>query len=67
VPALITPATDGDSPVPPARYKTGLSTILFTGFVGSTALKQQVGDRTGASLIQHHEGLVRELLRSFHS
>ena len=59
------PATDGDSPAQPARHQTGLITILFTDLVGSTALKQQVGDRTGASLIQQHHALVWELLRGF--
>src|SRR5260370_40598453 len=63
--ALSAPAIEGDPPVPPARHQTGLTTILFTDVVGSTALKQQVGDRTGASLIQQHHGLVRELLRGF--
>ena len=60
-----TPAITGDSPVPPARHQTGLITIVFTDLVGSTTLKQQVGDRTGASLIQQHHALVRELLRGF--
>ena len=59
------PATEGDSPAPLQRQRTGLITILFTDLVGSTALKQQVGDRTGASLIQQHHALVRELLRGF--
>src|SRR6266699_2609860 len=63
MPSLPTPATESDSPVQPARHQTGLITILFTDLVGSTALKQQVGDRTGASLIQQHHALVRELLR----
>lgn len=63
--SLPTPAPEGDSPVPPARHQTGLITIVFTDLVGSTALKQQVGDRTGASLIQQHHGLVRELLQAF--
>ena len=65
MPSLSTPATEGDSPVPPTRHQTDLITILFTDLVGSTALKQQVGDRTGATLIQQHHGLVRELLRGF--
>jgi class 3 adenylate cyclase/dipeptidyl aminopeptidase/acylaminoacyl peptidase/tRNA A-37 threonylcarbamoyl transferase component Bud32 len=65
MPSLPTPATTSDSPDQPARHWTGLITIVFTDLVGSTALKQQVGDRTGASLIQQHHGLVRELLRAF--
>jgi class 3 adenylate cyclase len=43
----------------------GLITIVFTDLVGSTALKQKVGDRTGASLIQQHHAVGRELLRGF--
>jgi WD40 repeat protein/class 3 adenylate cyclase/tRNA A-37 threonylcarbamoyl transferase component Bud32 len=65
MPSLLTPGTEGESPVPSARHQTGLITIVFTDLVGSTALKQQVGDRTGATLIQQHHGLVRELLRGF--
>jgi phosphoserine phosphatase RsbU/P len=65
MPSPPTPAASGDSPLQPARHQTGLITIVFTDLVGSTALKQQVGDRTGASLIQQHHGLVRELLRRF--
>jgi class 3 adenylate cyclase len=65
MPSLPTPAGAGDSPVAPARHQTGLITIVFTDLVGSTALKQQVGDRTGASLIQQHHALVRDLLRGF--
>ena len=65
MPSPPTSATAGDSPVQPARHQTGLITIVFTDLVGSTALKQQVGDRTGASLIQQHHLLVRELLRGF--
>ncbi len=58
-------ATEGGSPVQPARHQTGLITMLFTDLVGSTALKEEVGDRTGASLTQQHHGLVRELLQGF--
>src|SRR5512132_4185196 len=59
------PATAVDSSSPRARHQTGLITMLFTDLVGSTALKQQLGDRGGATLIQQHHGLVRELLRRF--
>jgi WD40 repeat protein/class 3 adenylate cyclase/tRNA A-37 threonylcarbamoyl transferase component Bud32 len=63
--SLSTPATEGGSPVQPARHQTGLMTMLFTDLVGSTALKEAVGDRAGASLTQQHHGLVRELLGGF--
>jgi class 3 adenylate cyclase len=65
MPSLPTPPGAGDSPGQTARHQTGLITIVFTDLVGSTALKQQVGDRTGASLIQQHHALVRDLLRGF--
>src|SRR5208337_2452889 len=56
MPALTTSATEGALPVQPARHQTGLITIVFTDLVASTALKQHVGDRAGASLIQRHHG-----------
>src|SRR5438046_1884805 len=65
MPALPTSAIDRNSPVQPARDQSGLITILFTDLVGSTALKQQLGDRAGTSLIQQHHALLRELLRGF--
>ena len=65
MPSLPTLATEGDPPVQSVRHQTGLITILFTDLMGSTALKQQMGDLTGATLIQQHHALVRELLRGF--
>src|SRR5579863_4217259 len=65
MPSMPTASNPGDAPAQAARHQTGLITIVFTDLVGSTALKQQVGDRTGASLIQQHHGLVRELLKGF--
>lgn len=44
--------------------QTGLLTLLFTDIASSTALKQQLGDRVGAALIQQHHALVRQLLVS---
>ncbi len=46
------------------RHRTGLVTLLFTDIVGSTALKQALGDREALGRIQQHHALVRELLRS---
>ena len=65
MPSLPSPVTAGESPDQPVRHQTGLITIVFTDLVGSTALKQQLGDRAAAGLIQQHHGLVRELLRGF--
>jgi WD40 repeat protein/class 3 adenylate cyclase len=47
------------------RHRTGLVTLLFTDMVDSTALKQQLGDRAGAQLIEQHHALVRSTLKQF--
>jgi len=47
------------------RHRTGLVTLVFTDMVGSTALKQQLGDHVGAQLIEQHHALVRATLQEF--
>ncbi len=47
------------------KHRTGLVTLVFTDIVGSTQLKQALGDREGVALIQHHRALVRDLLSQF--
>jgi class 3 adenylate cyclase len=47
------------------RHRTGLVTLVFTDVVGSTQLKQALGDREGVALIQRHHALVRELFGAF--
>ncbi len=44
------------------KPRTELVTLLFTDLVGSTTLKQQLGDQAGAALIQEQRALVRQLL-----
>ena len=44
------------------KHRTGLVTLLFTDIVGSTKLKQALGDREGVAVIQHHHAMVREIL-----
>ncbi len=44
---------------------TQLLTLLFTDMVGSTALKQKLGEITGSRVTQDHHRLVREILREF--
>ncbi|MBI2927444.1 MAG: protein kinase [Verrucomicrobia bacterium] len=44
------------------RFRTGLVTLLFTDLVGSTKLKQQLGDREGVALLHQHHAQLRELL-----
>lgn len=48
-----------------SKHRTGLVTLLFTDMVGSTALKQQLGDRLAADLFRKHHGVIREALRQF--
>jgi class 3 adenylate cyclase/TolB-like protein len=47
------------------RHRLGLLTILFTDIVGSTRLKQELGDQQAVFLIQRHRALVREILARF--
>jgi class 3 adenylate cyclase/tRNA A-37 threonylcarbamoyl transferase component Bud32 len=47
------------------RHRTDLVTLVFTDLVESTQLKQTLGDHAGATLIQQHRTLVRELLGQF--
>ena len=39
--------------------------MLFTDIVGSTSLKQDMGDRAAIDLIQRHHSLMRDLLTEF--
>ena len=41
------------------KHRTGLLTLVFTDIVGSTALKQRLGEREAASLFQDYRELVR--------
>ena len=43
----------------PTHSETGVLTLLFTDIVSSTALKQHLGDKAGATLIQQQRALVR--------
>jgi WD40 repeat protein/class 3 adenylate cyclase/tRNA A-37 threonylcarbamoyl transferase component Bud32 len=45
--------------------RTGLLTLLFTDMVGSTAIKQQLGDRASSALFDQHHQLIRHTLQSF--
>jgi hypothetical protein len=49
----------------PAEHRTRLVTLVFTDLVGSTQLKQELGDRQALALIQRHHAVVRELLAGF--
>ncbi|MDA1275591.1 MAG: protein kinase [Verrucomicrobia bacterium] len=47
------------------KHRVGLLTLLFTDLVGSTKLKQRLGDRQAVALIQQHHALLREILVRF--
>lgn len=47
------------------KHRIGLVTLLFTDMVGSTKLKQELGDREAVRLMQTHHSEVRDLLRKY--
>ncbi len=47
------------------QHRLGLLTLLFTDMVGSTKLKQDLGDQEAVHLIKGHHALVRGLLTEF--
>ncbi len=47
------------------KHRTGLVTLVFTDMVGSTARKQQLGDRSSAQVFRQHHQIVRETLGQF--
>jgi class 3 adenylate cyclase len=47
------------------KHRIGLLTLLFTDMVGSTRLKQVLGDAEGFDLIRKHHALVRSILSEF--
>ncbi len=46
-------------------HGTALTTLLFTDIVGSTELKQKLGDRLAVSLMMRQNEIVRSLLNRF--
>ena len=61
------PATPTGAPpgVQPPGHDSGLVTLLFSDVVGSTALKQALGDRPGVALLHEHHEQVRQVPRDF--
>src|SRR6267142_5159180 len=47
------------------RHRIALLTMLFTDIVGSTQLKQLLGDRAAIDLIAGHHALIRDTLTRF--
>ncbi|MBM3838865.1 MAG: hypothetical protein FJ398_13040 [Verrucomicrobia bacterium] len=48
------------------KHRIGLLTLLFTDLIGSTKLKQDLGDREAVAIIQRHRALVQEIFSRFH-
>lgn len=46
-------------------HRIGLATLVFSDLVGSTKLKQLLGDTTALSILQQHNQLLREVLAGF--
>ncbi|MBE7561200.1 protein kinase, partial [bacterium] len=47
------------------RHRTGVLSLVFTDMVGSTGLKQRLGDAAGTALIEEQQHLVRAVLGEF--
>ena len=47
------------------RHRTDLLTLLFTDIIGSTQLKQTLGDARAVTLIQQHHSALRAILAQF--
>ncbi len=47
------------------QHRTGLLALVFTDLVDSVALRRQLGDQAGTSLLQAHRQLVRQTLTRF--
>lgn len=47
------------------RHRVGLVTLLFTDVVGSTRLKQALGDTRALEILEEHQDLVRDTLHAF--
>jgi class 3 adenylate cyclase len=47
------------------RHKTGVLTLFFSDMVGSTRIKQELGDTDGVVLVRQHQEIVRKVLAQF--
>lgn len=47
------------------RHRTGVLALLFTDIVGSTEIKQRLGDTAGTQLVKRQHDLVRDVLSKF--
>jgi len=50
---------------PSALQRTGFQTLLFLDMVGSTKLKEDLGDAAAVTIIHRHHAIVREILSRF--
>jgi class 3 adenylate cyclase len=61
----VTSGPEWDFAAPGRPAQTGLVTLLFTDTVGSTAIKQQLGDKASSVWFDKQHRLVRQTLQSF--
>jgi class 3 adenylate cyclase len=47
------------------RQRSGILVLLFTDMVGSTKLKQDLGDQQAVPIIRQHHAIIRQLLTGF--
>src|SRR5437868_3798356 len=49
----------------PAQQKVEIMTLLFTDMVGSTRLKEELGNEEAVGQIEKHHSLIRQLIGEF--
>ncbi|MBM3833081.1 MAG: PEGA domain-containing protein [Verrucomicrobia bacterium] len=47
------------------KHRVGMVTLLFSDLVGSTKLKQDLGDHDAVAIMQRHHSIVRDILGRF--
>jgi serine/threonine protein kinase/Tol biopolymer transport system component/class 3 adenylate cyclase len=60
-------STSSSGPIAAAQTRgtSNLVTLVFTDVVGSTSLKQTLGDRAASAILEEHDRLIRESLVEF--
>ena len=63
--ATLTRTSSPGAQTPPQRSAANrVATMLFSDIVGSTRLKQELGDARSMEVLKHHHALVRQLLKT---
>src|SRR5580658_3037911 len=47
------------------QQRSGILVLLFTDMVGSTKLKQDLGDQRAVAIVRQHHATIRKLLKGF--